>query len=37
MMQEVYDALESRDIVLLMVDATRRLQVAHAGRERCRR
>ena len=27
MMQEVYDALESRDIVLLMVDATRRLQV----------
>ena len=27
MMQEVYDALESRDIVLLIVDATRRLQV----------
>jgi GTP-binding protein Era len=27
MMQEVYDALESRDVVLLMVDATRRLQV----------
>jgi GTP-binding protein Era len=27
MMQEVYDALESRDIVLLMVDATRRLQI----------
>lgn len=27
MMQEVYDALESRDIVLLMVDATRRLQL----------
>jgi len=27
MMQEVYDALESRDIVLLMLDATRRLQI----------
>jgi GTPase len=27
MMQEVYDALESRDIVLLMIDATRRLQL----------
>ena len=27
MMQEVYDALESRDVVLLMVDATRRLQL----------
>ncbi len=27
MMQEVYDALESRDVVLLMVDATRRLQI----------
>lgn len=39
MMQEVYDALESRDIVLLMVDATRRLQVrpkeaAETGDER---
>ena len=28
MMQEVYDALESRDIVLLIVDATHRLPVA---------
>lgn len=28
MMQEVHDALESRDVVLLMVDATRRLELA---------
>jgi GTP-binding protein Era len=27
MMQEVYDALETRDVVLLMVDATRRLDL----------
>ncbi|HMD19128.1 MAG TPA: GTPase Era [Alloacidobacterium sp.] len=27
MMQEVHDALESRDVVLLMVDATRRLEL----------
>ena len=27
MMQEVHDALESRDVVLLMVDATRRLDL----------
>ncbi|WP_446744651.1 GTPase Era [Silvibacterium acidisoli] len=27
MMQEVYDALETRDVVLLMVDATRRLEL----------
>ena len=27
MMQEVYDALEQRDAVLLMVDATRRLEL----------
>jgi GTPase len=31
MMQEVYDALESRDAVLLMVDATRRLDLPEAG------
>jgi GTPase len=30
MMQEVYDALEERDAVLLMVDATRRLELADA-------
>ncbi len=28
MMQEVYDALEHRDVVLLMVDATRKLELA---------
>lgn len=28
MMQEVYDALESRDLVLLLVDATRRLDLS---------
>jgi GTP-binding protein Era len=27
MMQEVYDALESRDVVLLMIDATRRVEL----------
>jgi len=31
MMQEVYDALESRDIVLLIVDATHRLPKADKG------
>lgn len=31
MMQEVYDALETRDVVLLMVDATRRLDLPQAG------
>ncbi len=30
MMQEVYDALESRDLVLLLVDATRRLELPEA-------
>ncbi|RRA47774.1 GTPase Era [Acidipila sp. EB88] len=30
MMQVVYDALESRDIVIVMVDASRRLQLAEA-------
>jgi GTP-binding protein Era len=30
MMQEVYDALETRDVVLLMVDATRRLDLPEA-------
>lgn len=33
MMQEVYDALESRDAVILLVDATRRLQLAKPGEE----
>lgn len=33
MMQEVYDALESRDAVLLMVDATRRLDLPEATGE----
>jgi GTPase len=33
MMQEVYDALESRDTVLLMVDATRRLDLPEAAEE----
>jgi len=31
MMQEVHDALESRDVVLLMVDATRRLELPETG------
>lgn len=31
MMQEVHDALETRDAVLLMVDATRRLDLPEAG------
>jgi GTP-binding protein Era len=31
MMQEVHDALESRDAVLLMVDATRRLELEPGG------
>ena len=31
MMQEVYDALEHRDVVLLMVDATRRLDLTPEG------
>ncbi|HYK35666.1 GTPase Era [Alloacidobacterium sp.] len=30
MMQEVHDALESRDVVLLMVDATRRLELGES-------
>jgi GTPase len=33
MMQEVYDALEQRDAVLLIVDATRRLELPEAGTE----
>lgn len=33
MMQEVYDALESRDIVLLMVDAARRLDLSRPDSE----
>ena len=32
MMQEVYDALEERDAVLLMVDATRRLDLPEGNR-----
>ncbi len=31
MLQEVYEALEGRDLVLLLVDATRRLQLAEAS------
>jgi GTPase len=31
MMQEVYEALEHRDIVLLIVDATRRVELPHAA------
>jgi GTPase len=31
MMQEVYEALEHRDIVLLIVDATRRIELPHAA------
>lgn len=33
MMQEVHDALESRDVVLFIVDATRRLPVEESTRE----
>ncbi|HEY9127120.1 MAG TPA: GTPase Era [Acidobacteriaceae bacterium] len=33
MMQEVYDALEQRDVVLLLVDASRELQLAEPGGE----
>lgn len=33
MMQEVYDALESRDAVILLVDATRRIQLTKAEEE----
>src|SRR5579871_718336 len=31
MMQEVYDALEQRDVVLLLVDASRELQLGEAA------
>jgi GTPase len=34
MMQEVHDALESRDVVLLMMDATRRLDLPEAESEK---
>jgi len=34
MMQEVYDALEERDAVLLIVDATRKLELAEADGEK---
>ena len=37
MMQEVYEALEHRDIVLLLVDATRRIDLPHAASESPRR
>ncbi len=33
MMQEVYEALESRDIVILMVDAARHSEAPEAGQE----
>jgi GTP-binding protein Era len=36
MMQEVYDALEMRDAVLLIVDATRRLELPEPGAEAVR-
>jgi GTP-binding protein Era len=36
MMQEVHDALESRDVVLLMVDATRRLELPESSDEKKR-
>jgi GTP-binding protein Era len=36
MMQEVHDALETRDVVLLMVDATRRLELPGAGDDKKR-
>jgi GTP-binding protein Era len=37
MMQEVHDALEHRDVVLLMVDATRRLELTPAGETKSQR
>ena len=37
MMQEVYDALETRDVVLLIVDATRRLDLPEPGAPATRR
>jgi GTPase len=37
MMQEVYEALESRDIVILMVDASRHSDVPEAGKKQSRR
>ena len=37
MMQEVYEALESRDIVILMVDASRHSDVPEAGKSQSRR
>jgi len=36
MMQEVYDALETRDAVLLIVDATRRLDIPEPGAAKTR-
>lgn len=36
MMQEVHDALESRDVVLLMVDATRRLDLGEDEQKKSR-
>lgn len=33
MMQEVYNALETRDAVILLVDASRRLQIEKSGKE----
>jgi GTP-binding protein Era len=36
MMQEVHDALETRDVVLLMVDATRRLELPNANDDKKR-
>ena len=33
MLQEVYEALETRDLVLVLVDATRRMQFAEPGSE----
>jgi len=37
MMQEVYEALESRDIVILMVDASRHSDVPEAGKSQSKR
>ena len=37
MMQEVYEALESRDIVILLVDAARQSEVPEAGKSQSRR
>ncbi len=34
MMQEVYDALETRDVVILLVDASREMQLARFGQRR---